>query len=134
MISTESIAGGIADPEMEARIGAGLEAPAADPEADAFSPRTRDRDPRPDGVAIRPGPFQAEADEMAATARSGCAENERLVLDDDDRVDAAVVVQSPTARPRPRCKRLEGRTRRAGNIGQMAAGTAQQDCRGMVQG
>ncbi len=103
-------AGRLPEPEVDSGVAAGLEAGAADPEADALSPRARDRDSRAHGIAIRSGSCESKADEMSPRLGPVVQQDERLVLDDDNRIEAAIVVEIADGQPSPQVQGLEGST------------------------
>ena len=85
--------------EVEPRVAGRQVAAAADAPGDLAAAAGGDRDRRPDGVAVRPRPLEAEGHEVARPRRLVVEGDQRLVLRDDQDVDAAVVVEVADGQP-----------------------------------
>src|SRR5438552_750076 len=82
---------GLAEAEVDARVGGRLVAAAADAPGHAAPAPGDDRDLRPDGVAVRLAAFQAEGQKPAAVAPV-VQVSQRLAVREDQHVLSAVIV------------------------------------------
>ena len=91
---------GVSQTEVEPRVAGRQVTSPADPPRDASNGSRDDHDASTDAVAVGDRPFQGQGHEMTGSGLV-VQEDQRFILDDDQRIDPAVVIEVAGRQPAP---------------------------------